>query len=165
MNVVTAIIMDVTMATVLDTTVAVMTVVTYPQASHYTMLYHNNHHPHRRQYPIVSGKGEGQKGQYHSQIENLETLSKRVKRTREGNRYQKALRAQVAFEIRHLTLADQKVRDHGDCLTKQYGFVAEPLLTLWKHVHLCLGDMDVVVLRDHPCNATCHNLLRHSDLP
>ena len=50
-------------------------------------------------------------------------------------------------------------------LKKQYGFLADPSLPIWKNVLQTLGDMTTDQYFSHPTNLQCHNYLGDHLMP
>jgi len=68
-------------------------------------------------------------------------------------------------ERRHMNRADQLVRNHGELLKEQYGFLAEVDKPLWYNVERRLGEMNCQEILSMPRNLKCHNLLENNPLP
>ena len=67
---------------------------------------------------------------------------------------------------RHMNHANQVVGQFEELLKKQYGFLADPNLPLWKNVERRIGEMSM----EEYCgsrmgNMACHNLLQSNPLP
>jgi len=60
---------------------------------------------------------------------------------------------------RHMNRANQVIGNFGELVKKQYGFVSNPSLPLWKRVEIRFGEMNVEELMLRPTNMACHNLL------
>ena len=58
----------------------------------------------------------------------------RIAQRRERKRPRKALRVQTASDRRHLDVVDCKIDGIRGTLKEQYGFVADPALSLWENV-------------------------------
>jgi hypothetical protein len=66
----------------------------------------------------------------------------------------------------HMLRADQKIRSFCDTLRRQYGFVSDPDLPLWRNVVRRIKSMSISDYeKSFINNLACHNLLRESPLP
>jgi hypothetical protein len=62
--------------------------------------------------------------------------------------------------------ANQLVGKFGDRLEKQYGFLADPSLPLWKNLRNRIRGMKIgELMQGHLGNVACHNLLTELGLP
>jgi len=65
----------------------------------------------------------------------------------------------------HMNHANQLVGNFGVHLERQYGFLADPSLPLWKNVENQLGKIGLQTWKARQRNMACHNLLRSNPLP
>ena len=106
-------------------------------------------------------KGRHQKGNLQ---ENQVRLSRRIQQRRKAKRPRKALRTQEVSDWHLLRVLNHQIKDHGDRLKMQYGFVANPLLPLWGNVEKQIGNTDVIEFLARPTTMACHNVLKHNEM-